>query len=450
MFVGRKKELEYLSENYKKEGSNILVLYGHKGVGKTSLMFRFASDKDAAYYMAKPCSEEEQLSLWNDECNMRFQKEDLTYLRILSSLQWKTNGKRVLIIDEFQNAVKYSDSFMSSLIKFVKDSKEEYLVLLCSSSISFIENSLVSKIGGLALGISGFFKVPQLKFIDCVSYFDHFSTVDCMEIYSILGGMPGYWAKISDRISVRENIERCILHPDAALHEEGLRIVSEELRELNVYCTLLSCMANGMTKLNDLHVHTGYSRAKISVYIKNLMEREIVEKVFSFDQASSLNAKKGVYRISNRYLFFYFKFIFRNESRLHLLGPKKFYEAYVENEILAFHQENLKFICGEYLDILNQKNMLPIKSVRTGEWVGKDGVIDIVMQNEEWDNLLCFCSWKKDVFSYEDYKQCLKVANAARLSPDYVSVFAAGKFDEELMAEAEHSETLQLVDINTL
>ena len=48
-----------------------------------------------------------------------------------------------------------------------------------------------------------------------------------------------------------------------------------------------------------MYAHTGFSRAKISVYLKNLMELELVEKVLP-----------GTYEICNAFVRFYFCFLF--------------------------------------------------------------------------------------------------------------------------------------------
>ena len=51
------------------------------------------------------------------------------------------------------------------------------------------------------------------------------------------------------------------------------------IAETAVYDTILATLADGRHgKLNDMYAHTGFSRAKISVYLKNLMELELVEK----------------------------------------------------------------------------------------------------------------------------------------------------------------------------
>ncbi len=455
MFVGRKKELKFLEDNYKKEGSNLLVLYGYKGVGKTSLVFSFAKGKTMHYYSARPCAEDEQILLWERELTEMGGTaggDRSGFERIFENIYSvpDTDEKRLIVIDEFQNIIKYSEEFMGTLIRFLKETQKPVMVLLLSSSISFVENDFVPRIGSLALGISGFFKVPELGFVDIVNYFSGRTTKECMEIYSILGGLPLYWKQFDRDLGVRENIINHILKADCYMREEGLNMVSSELRELNVYCTILSCMANGENKLNDLHLHTGYSRAKISVYIKNLMERELVEKVFPFDNASNTNAKKGIYRIPIRFLQFYFRFMFKNLSNLERLGAEEFYDRYVAPGLDSFHQENFRKVCQEYLDILNENGMLPIKVSKSGEWVGKEGSIDIVMQDEEWESLLAFCSWDKEEVGTEDLDTYLKIIENARLHPDYVYIFAAGRFSEELTRLSEDNRNVRLVDIDTL
>ncbi len=363
------------------------------------------------------------------ENNVEYAGSQPTFTELFEKLSFSDSGKKILIIDEFQNIVKYSDNFMQELVSYVEAQGDGIFVILCSSSISFVENTFVSKVGALAQRISGFFKVNPLSFADCVKYFDKYDTRSCMEVYSILGGEPYYWAKFSDNLSVEANIKKAILDPDGPLRNAGIDIITEELREINVYSTILYYLANDNNKLNELHVNTGFSRAKISVYIKNLMEREIVEKVFSFDNASSANAKKGVYRIKSPYLHFFFKFIFKNESKLVSLGPDKFYELVVLPGLDDFYEEHFKSICTEFLTLLNQMGKLPIKATSIGEWVGKKGCIDVVMQDDE-DSIVAFCDWKKSEITMDDYRRYLSLAADARIHADYVVILARGAFSE--------------------
>ena len=115
MFVGRKKDLKFLNENFTGQDNKLLVIYGHKGVGISSLMLRFAENKDCSYYVARPCSETEQLLQWGAELGTEFSGFEAVFSHINKS----TDGKKLIVIDEFQNIIRYSDSFMPALIDTV-------------------------------------------------------------------------------------------------------------------------------------------------------------------------------------------------------------------------------------------------------------------------------------------------------------------------------------------
>ena len=64
MFIGREAELKFLEHYYVGEGSQILVVYGQKGVGKTTLLKHFTEGKKSAYYLARACAAREQRYQW--------------------------------------------------------------------------------------------------------------------------------------------------------------------------------------------------------------------------------------------------------------------------------------------------------------------------------------------------------------------------------------------------
>ena len=67
MIIGRNSEIKQLSTYYDRDKSQILVLYGEKYVGKTSLIKEFMVDKPGFYYCAFPAAEREQkyrFGLW--------------------------------------------------------------------------------------------------------------------------------------------------------------------------------------------------------------------------------------------------------------------------------------------------------------------------------------------------------------------------------------------------
>lgn len=454
MLTGRNLERKNLNHYYDREGSQIVVLYGQRYIGKSSLINEFVADKDHYFYAARICSEREQLYQWGMQLGREGVKTSQfpTFAEVFDSLPYSGRGKQVIVIDEFSRIVKNSDTFMPELIRFIHSqwSKRQVLVLLVSSSVGWVENQMVEAIGESAYELSGLMKIRELPFRELVAYFPGFTMEQCIETYAVLGGFPGLWQMFDDRISVRENICRTLLNPGSILYNEPQRLLEDSLRETSVYGTILSSIAEGNYKLNDLYEKTDFSRAKISVYLKNLIELELVEKVFSYDTAGKANTQKGIYRIQNHILHFYFYFIYSNLSERETSSPSLFYKQYVGPAFKSYVGGYFKQICAQRLDERNKTGRLPFKYTKSGEWVGKMGNIDLVAQNNENETLLVLCNWDRPMMTYEDYEKLLICARKARISTDFIFLCSASRFDEKLHLEAKVKNNLQLIPASEL
>lgn len=451
MLLGRSAELTQLNHYYDKKGSQAVVLYGQKNIGKTALLKEFSKGKPVGYYMARSCSEKEQVCQWYGELGHQAgEKSVLSYETVFSEMVRKHQGKNILIIEEFQNLLKAGSTFMQELASFLREYDGEVLVILCSSSVGWVENSMVRKMGEKAYLLSGLLKLKELKFKDCMQFFPHFTKQESIEVYAILGGFPGLWMYFDDCLSVRENIINSLLKKSGPLFGEAKQLLTEELRETAVYNTILASLAKGIHKLNDLYLHTGFSRAKISVYLKNLMELEIVEKVFSYDTEGYENVQKGMYRISNRFLHFYYQFLYPYMSSLQIKKPEDFYRDFIAGQLNGYVAGYFKGICMEHMEQMNERGMLPFVYERSGEWVGKVGNIDIIAQDEKDNTLLALCNYEQPVMTYDDYERLLYCAAKARLRAGYVFLYSTGQFDERLQAQAAEKKNITLVSMQEL
>lgn len=454
MLIGRSAELKQLNHYYDREGSQIVVVYGQKNIGKTALVKEFSQGKPMSYYMARSCSEREQVYQWGLELGHADIKtlKYPTYEEIFTAITEGETGKKIIVIDEFQNMLKAGSTFMKELVAFVHKqwNRNQVLVILCSSSVGWVENSMIRKIGEAAYELSGLLKIKELKFRDCMDFFPGFSKEQCIEAYAILGGLPGLWKHFNDKLSVKENILRSILSKEGALFYEAERLLTEELRETAVYNTILASIASGNYKLNDLYLHTDFSRAKISVYLKNLMELELVEKVFSYDTEGHANVQKGIYRICNRFVHFYYKFIYPHISSLQIESENAFYLSFINSNLKSHVAEYFKNVCMEHMEELNENGLLPFVYDRAGEWVGKVGNIDIIVQDEEANTLLALCNYDKPMMTYDEYERLLYCASKARLDAEYVFLYSVGRFDEKLTLEAKVKKNLTLVSMREL
>lgn len=453
MLLGRASELNYLNNCYDKEVSQILIVYGQKHIGKTALVREFMKDKPNYYYLARACSEREQTYQWGSQLTSDGYPTDPfpSFHDILAKIAHRSTGKTVIVIDEFQHIVKVSDRFMKDLITFVHSqwNLNDVMVLLCSSSIGWIENSMITRIGEAAYELSGFLKIREMPFENIVERFPNFRVEECVEAYAILGGIPGLWNQFDDRLTIQQNICRNILDANSFLFEEGERLLTEQLREPSVYNTIMASIASGKYKLNNLYLHTEFSRAKISVYLKNLIELELVEKVFSYDTAGKENVQKGIYRISHPFVDFYYTYMYPHLSDLQTLSVGEFYNRYVAADFRKYVTGYFKRVCRQHLAKLNDRGRLPIELDTIGEWIGKNGSLDIIAQDQEGHTLIGLCNWEKPM-TYEDYENLLACAKKARIHADYIYMYTAFRYDERLNLEAKMKTNLKLVQITDL
>ena len=436
MVLGRTSELKYLNTCYDREGSQIMVVYGEKNVGKTALLDEFVQDKPHSYYCARPASEREQRYRWGMEL----------WPEAFTAPGYPAFG------EIFQSIAGEETSAVSDGTPVLKGraEKTQVMVVLCSSSIGWVENSMITRIGEAAYEISGFLKIKELSFETMMEFFPGFSMEQCVEAYAVLGGIPGLWMHFNDKIGIRENICKYILDKNAFLNREGQRIMEEELRETGVYNTILASIAAGKHKLNELYLHTGFSRAKISVYLKNLMELELVEKIFSYDTEGKANTQKGIYRIKNHFVHFYFTYLYPNLSGLEQLPADAFYKKQIAPYFKSYVAEYFKTVCKQHVEKLNKWGRLPIEIDRMGEWAGKLGNIDVIAQDAEGKTIIGVCNWEKNIMSYADYEWLLFCAEKAKIRADYIYLFSVKRFDEKLNLEAKMKQNLKLISMDEM
>lgn len=452
MIIGREKELQYLNNLYEKAGSRLVVLYGQKHIGKTALIRQFTEGRRFFYYAARQASYREQRCRMAEEfADLGIQSDVEDYAAIMEAVALSGMEKQILIIDEFQYMVKGSDEFMEAVVALAKQeySRTDILVILVSSSVGWVENDMVSRIGSAAYEIKGFLKLKEIPFEEVKAFFPDYSVRQCFYVYSMLGAVPGLLHFFDDNLSVQENICRNILRRDAYLQLEGSRYVSEELREPSVYHAILSGLSRGKTKLDELYRYTGFSRAKISVYLNNLIEMEIVEKVFSVDTEGRENTKKGIYAIRSHFVNFWFQFLFPHLSRQAFLTEKQFYESYLADELESFCAGYFGDICREYMMMLAKSGEISGGIRQMGAWHGKAGDLDIVAKTGDGKTILGICSFAKEM-DETDLERLYYLAGQARLSGDIHYLFSGKGFGAALTKRAAESADMKLIGLDSM
>ncbi len=450
----RKLDLAFLNRYYESGKSSILVSYGPKNVEQLELLLKFVENRRHIFFSARRVSENEQINLWKNEliANGASFSAKPSFTDIFNAALGKGNGPFIFVITNFEYMVRTSEGFIRELSDFVEKNgvSRQILVILASKDVSWVENSMVTSLGTYSSKIEGFRKIKPLPFSEMRSHFGKMPYRDAVLTYSVLGGQTMLWKYFDDSLSFKENVCKNLLHPESYLYGEAIRLTEYSLRETSVYHTILAQMARGVNKLNDLYHATGFSRAKISVYIKTLIHHDFAYKAYSFGNTGRENVQKGVYKIFDPMLGFYFRFIFPNESSLLQMPADKFYDIFISAGIQEYANECFKAVCMEYIHKLEEKGILGFEIADEGEWIGKEGNIDIIAQSDTGDTALGICSFRK-MLTHEDLVQLEYVAKKARLEGDVIYLFSTGGFDEWLLdASLKPDSPLRLIGMDEL
>lgn len=452
--TGRKAQIHQLEELYQRDGNQLVFLYGRRENGIRKLIQDFCSDKKFFYYYAPEISAKAQKKKITAEIEQQYgvlvseESYDMCFNRIKSG----DASKLILVIDEFAHIVKKDEQFMESIIR-LKEHKlypGPVLILLYTSAMSWAEQSMEKELQKYHRKMDMITSLSELKFVEMVQSFPGYTVSQSVEVYGVIGGVQEYMDKWDSKENIRYNICKHILSPDGFLFQEAERIISKELRELSVYNTILEAVASGKRKLNDLYQETGFSRPKISVYLKNLMAFGMVEKVISFETGGWENAQKGLYQIKDTFVNFWFKFVYPHMSDLYRLEPEEFYDKYIAENLEMYLNRYFVKVCTEYLELMNQIQKLPIQMHKIGTWIGKQGHIDIIVQNKVRENLICLCNWSEPEMTFEMCQGLFKSMEQAKITANYYYLFSAKSFDEKLVKMVSADKRILLVDMNQL
>ena len=447
-------EQKKMEKLYQEHQNTTVLLYGTSYSGKEDFIRTFIKDKDAFYYRCRDISPEEQKRLFLEEIRGRFGSvlKEESYEEGFRRMRSKDGSRLVIVLDEFQFLARRDTEILSALtsLKAKKLYPGPVMIVLAASNLSWVVRDFDETVGSYRKQINERIKLGDVSFLDVVRTFPSFSVPDAVKTYGILGGIPAFLEVWSGQKSIRDNVIDTILKPDAPLHDASHLFLLNELRELSVYNTILASNARGNEKLNDLYKDTGFSRAKISVYMKNLAAFDVIEKAVSFETGGWDNTKKGVYHIGNHFLRFWFTFIYPHASALEVMTPGDFYDKYIAPDLDAFLQPDFVMVCSEYLELMNMVGKTPIRLKKMGTWIGKKGTIDIVGQNEVRENIVAVCNWDEKEFPYSRYQLLVENMDQARIKAKVIYLFSATEFDPMVKNLANHDTSVVLVDMKEL
>jgi len=487
MFVGREQELRFFNDRYNAPGGQLIILYGRRRIGKTEILYKFCEGKPHVFYSCRELSDAKQLAAFSE----RILKAGSPAARYLSAFQdWEaaikgilelpSNGaKKLLVIDEFPYMCKGNPS-IPSILQILWDEllrNQDVMIVLCGSAMSFIEKKILSEKNPLYGRATGIYKMNELPFNDAIKFFPNYTDEDMMIAYSILGGIPHYLRQFDPMLSLRDNIIKNVLTKGCVLYSETEFLIRQELREPALYNTVIEAIALGNTQLNDIYTKTQMEKSKISVYLKNLIEFQILKREFSIlsakgtassgkEQAASA---RGLYRITDGFFRFWYGFIFPNMTDLETGDAEGIYKYIVEPQLNNFASPIFEAVCHDFIRRKNRLGELPFRISRQGRWWGKlnktvatdngkeklvavDSEIDIVAIDVKSKNyILGECKFRNSEIDASDLDRLKeKSAVVKKGAAIMFALFSKSGFTKDLSEQAEAEKDVWLYSLSEI
>jgi AAA+ ATPase superfamily predicted ATPase len=387
MFVDRDRELERLEEAWRSERAEMIVVYGRRRIGKTSLLRQFLLDRPHMYWVATLTSEQQlrrafSESLWQSahpgdaQSGPVFDSWDGALAATADLARTERYG---VVIDEYPYLAS-SVPGVSSVLQKAWDERlrqTRLMLVLCGSSIGVMEREALSYEAPLYGRRTGQLRLGPLGLRAAASFCPRYSTADKVATYAVVGGIPAYLQRIDDRRALVANIEGLILDPSGYLHPEPEFLLREELREPRNYFGILQAIAGGRTHLNEIAQAVGMERTAAVRYLATLRDLQLVERCVPVTERQPEKSRRGLYRLCDPFLRFWFRYVAPRRSALET-GLTAAAARQVAAELPQFVGPIFEELCTAWLAERAAAGELPLALERVGRWWDRGRELDIV------------------------------------------------------------------------
>ncbi len=353
MFIGRERELTELNRLYNTDKFQFSVIYGRRRVGKTALINEFIKDKKAIYSTGVETNEKQNLENFSKSVlNYGVGIEaDTTFASFQAALEYAfklaEKERLILVIDEYPYVARASKSLASTLQLLIDKNKDtsKLFLILCGSSMSFMEDQVLAYKAPLYGRRTAQFKILPFEFFEVRTYFKDMDELDQALMYGIVGGTPQYMLQMDAKLSVEDNIKNTFLNPASSLYEEPTSLLKQEVREPAIYNAIISAIANGYSKMSEISGKIGEDTSICTAHIKNLISLGIITKETPYGEES---ARKTIYSIADNMFRFWYRFIPENNSAIARGNADLAYRR-IEPHLTDFMGKVFEEICKQYL-----------------------------------------------------------------------------------------------------
>ena len=315
MFIGRRKELDAMQSLYDKDGFGMMVIYGRRRIGKSTLINEFIKNKNAIFYTATKVGQNRNLELFAKQVisvldpdfeSASFPSTEDIFNFITKKLPDK---KIVLVIDELPYWAEKDDSLLSILQKYIDTEwqNKNLFIILCGSALSFMEKKVLSEKSPLFGRRDSQIKLEAFNYKDSALFVPDYSFEEKAICYGITGGVAKYLSMIDKTKTLDENIKHLFFHTDGYLYDETRNLLTQEFMDIALVNNIIEQIASGQNTINLISEKVKEKASTVLYSIDKLMEVGLIEKKNCITEEK--NKKKTQYILKDHMFKFWYEFI---------------------------------------------------------------------------------------------------------------------------------------------
>ena len=374
MFLCREQELQMLNRRYQNDACECVVIYGRRRVGKTALITEFVKDKKAILFPALRANAMDNLKALSKSIHL-YRNPDTISAPVFQSFDdafseitpIAARERVVFVIDELPYLCD-ADGSIASRLQHLLDhdwAKTKLFLILCGSSMSFMEKEVLSEKSPLFGRRTAQLKVMPLSFRDAARFHPELSPEENAVVYGITGGIPHYINLLNVRGSIRDALIENLFNRSAYLFEEPDNLLRQELREPTVYNSIITAIADGSSKMSEIASKVHLESSTCNKYLKVLIELGIIQRV---EPVMNDSRKKAIYRITDPFFRFWYRYVPANMMAITAGRMERVYETCVEEDISNYMGQIFETMCQSWL--IDHMDRIPFQLGAVGEWWG--------------------------------------------------------------------------------
>lgn len=382
MFIGRERELTSLKEFYDKDGLGMIVIYGRRRIGKSTLITEFVKDKKTIFYTATKVGKNRNLELFSkqvtdlmmpDVNGINFNTTEVVFDFINNNVG---NDKIIIVIDEISYWAEKDEALLSILQKYIDTvwNDKNIKIILCGSALSFMESKVLSEKSPLFGRRDSQIKLDTFDYLDAAKFVPEYSNEEKAICYGVTGGVAKYLSMIDPGKSIDENIVRLFFRTDGYLYDETRNLLTQEFSDISIVNNIIEQIASGENTLNTIAGKIGEKEPTVLYSIEKLINVGLVEKRKCITDEK--NKKKTQYVLRDYMFKFWYEFIPKATSVIEMGQGEAYYKKVVKPVLHSFMGAVFEEMCRYYTLKQGIQGMYGSFITSVGNWWGAENITD--------------------------------------------------------------------------